>query len=89
MMNNTQTKTHKRINISLPVETVELVDRIAEKGNRSHLIDQAVRFYVEEIGREKLKLELKECARRRAQRDLALCEEWFGLEEEICPKNSA
>ncbi len=89
MMSNTQTKTHKRINISLPAETVELVDRISEKGNRSHLIDQAVRFYVAEIGRDKLKQELKEGARRRAQRDLALCEEWFVLEEEICPKNPA
>jgi len=87
MMSKTQTKTHKRINISLPVETVELVDRIAEKGNRSRLINQAVHFFVEEIGRKKIKQELKEGACRRAERDSALCMEWFVLEEEICPKN--
>jgi CopG family transcriptional regulator / antitoxin EndoAI len=85
MMN--KTPTHKRINISLPVETVALVDRIAKKGNRSHLIDQAVHFFMKEIGREKIKQELKEGACQRAERDSALCKEWFVLEDEICPKN--
>ncbi len=86
-MSDTQYKFHKRINISLPVETVELVDRVTQKGNRSHFIDQAVHFYIEEIGREKLKQELKEGARQRAERDLTLCEEWFNIEEETCRNN--
>ena len=33
----------KRINISLPEETLELIDRVTEHGDRSRFIDEAVR----------------------------------------------
>ncbi len=49
-LNTTQTKIRKRINFSLPEDTLNLLDRIAEKGERSRLIDEAVRFYVEQRG---------------------------------------
>ena len=87
MMNTTQTKTHKRINISLPEDTLNLIDRIAEKGERSRLIDEAVRFYMEQKGRNNLKALLKEGAIARARRSVELAQEWFFLEEEVCPKN--
>ncbi|MBI4641111.1 MAG: hypothetical protein HY731_10480 [Candidatus Tectomicrobia bacterium] len=73
---------HRRINITLPEETVRLIDRVTERGDRSRLIDEAVKRYIEEIGRANLKARLKEGALRRAKRDLALAEEWFSLEEE-------
>jgi CopG family transcriptional regulator/antitoxin EndoAI len=74
---------HRRINISLSEETLELLDRVATKGDRSRLIDQAVRSYIDEKGRMQLKQRLKEGAIRRAARDLSLAEEWFPLEEEL------
>ncbi len=78
---------HKRINITLPEETVVLIDRVTKRGDRSGLIDVAVRNYVGNIGRAKLKQRLKEGARRRAQRDLQLAAEWFSIDEQAWPKS--
>ncbi len=72
---------YRRINITLPEETVLLIDRVTERGDRSGLIDVAVRKYVETIGRAKLRRRIKEGAVRRGQRDLQLAAEWFAIEE--------
>lgn len=73
---------HRRLNISLPEETVRLLDRVVKKGDRSKLIAEAIRRYVSEVGRTNLRRLLKEGAVQTAQRDLELAESWFGLEEE-------
>ncbi len=73
---------HRRVNISLPEETVSLLDRVAPKGDRSHLIAEAVKFYVAHTGRAKLRKRLKEGAIRRAERDRMVANEWFFLDEE-------
>jgi CopG family transcriptional regulator / antitoxin EndoAI len=73
---------HRRINITLPEETLDLIDRVAQPGDRSRFIDEAIKHYIGEIGRGNLRKQLKEGAIRRAQRDLALAEEWFTLDEE-------
>ena len=73
---------HRRINITLPEETVRLIDRVSAKGDRSSLIDRAVKRYVAQSRRAKLKKQLKEGALRRAKRDSQLAEESFFLEEE-------
>jgi CopG family transcriptional regulator / antitoxin EndoAI len=73
----------KRINISLPGETIELIDRVTEQGDRSRWIDEAVRRYIRETGRANLRKRLKEGAIRRAARDLHLAEEWLSVDEEV------
>ena len=60
----------QRINITLPEETLGLIDRVAEKGNRSQFIDRAVKHYVDAVGRKNLKKLLKEGSIKRAERDL-------------------
>jgi CopG family transcriptional regulator/antitoxin EndoAI len=75
----------KRVNITLPEETLELIDRVTGHGDRSRFIDEAVKHYVEQRGRANLKKQVKEGAIRRAERDLALSEEWFALDEEAWP----
>ena len=77
---------HRRLNITLPEETVRLIDRIAKSGNRSRLIDQALRAFLSGKQRASLRKQLEEGARRRAKRDLALSEEWVPLEEEAWQK---
>ncbi|MGA2737850.1 MAG: hypothetical protein ABSG65_10420 [Bryobacteraceae bacterium] len=72
----------KRINIVLPDETVAVLDRVAAKGTRSRLIDQAVRHFVETQGRQTLRERLKAGYRANAERDLSVAAEWFPLEEE-------
>lgn len=76
----------QRINITLPQETVSLIDRVTQKGNRSDFIDQAIKFYVKAVGQTRLKQLLKEGAIKHAERDLEMAEEWFSLEEEAWQK---
>ena len=71
---------NRRLNISLPEQTVELIDRVAGKGRRSALIDRAVVRYVQEQSRANLRKQLADGARARADRDLQLAEEWFPVE---------
>ena len=73
---------HRRLNITLPEETVRLIDRVAAKGDRSRLIAEAVAHYVRATGRARLRRRLKEGAMRRAQRDARLAQEWLPLDEE-------
>jgi CopG family transcriptional regulator/antitoxin EndoAI len=79
---------YRRLNITLPEQTVRLVDRVARERGRSRFINLAVRHYVEAVGRANLRKRLKEGALRRAERDLRLAEEWFALEVEAgCRRN--
>lgn len=74
---------HKRINITLPEETVRLLDRVSAKGDRSGLIDRAIKRYVEETGKANLRRRLKEGYERDAEHDLETAETWFSLDEEV------
>jgi len=78
---------HRRLNITLPEETIKLIDQVAEKGDRSRLINEAVQYYIEQKALADLREQLKEGAIRRAERDLKLAEESFYLEEEAWQKN--
>ena len=72
---------YRRINITLPEETIRLIDRVAKKGDRSFLISEAVQRYVASVGKARLRRLIKEGARRNADRDLRLAEEWGSLDE--------
>jgi CopG family transcriptional regulator/antitoxin EndoAI len=69
------------VNITLPEETIDLLDRVARKGDRSRLIAEAVKRYVQEVGQANLRKALKEGALRRATRDRDIAEEWSSIEE--------
>lgn len=72
----------RRLNISLPDETVRLLDRVAAKGERSQVIAEAVTRYVVEVGRTRLRKRMKERAHKRAELDVRIAEEWFSVDEE-------
>ena len=71
---------NRRLNISLPERTVDLIDRVAGKRRRSALIDRAVVRYIQEESRVNLEKRIADGARARADRDLRLAEEWFPVE---------
>lgn len=77
---------HKRINITLPESTVEMIESVADKGSRSSLIDSAVKLYVKNLKQITLKQQLKEGAIARAERNLAMAREWSHLEDEVWQK---
>ena len=71
---------NRRLNISLPERTVDLIDRVAGKRRRSALINRAVVRYIQEESRVNLEERIADGARVRAERDLRLAEEWFPVE---------
>jgi CopG family transcriptional regulator/antitoxin EndoAI len=78
---------YKRINITLPESTVRLMERVVGKGDRSRLVDEALKQYLRGATRRSLKKRIKEGSLRRFERDRSLAEEWFLIDEEIWPKN--
>jgi hypothetical protein len=54
----------------------------ATKGDGSRFIDNAVKHYVDAMGRSNLKKRLKEGVIRRGDRDLSIAQDWYCLEEE-------
>ena len=78
---------HKRLNITLPVETIDLVDQMVKKGDRSRCIDEAIKRYLNEVDKENLREQLKEGYMAWAEQDLETAAEWSPLEEEIWQKN--
>lgn len=81
-----KTAIHKRVNITLPQETIELIDQLSAEGERSRFLNDAVNFYVREKGRTNLKRLLKEGYIKQSGRDLEIAKEWFSLEEEAWRK---
>ncbi len=73
---------HKRVNVTLPEETIRLIDRSTNHGNRSRFINEAVKHFVRKHGRTQIRRLLKEGAQARAVRDLALAREWFSVDEQ-------
>jgi CopG family transcriptional regulator/antitoxin EndoAI len=63
------------------MQTVKVLDRLAPKGDRSRLIDTAIRYYVTNRAKSNLAKRVQEGARANAQRDLELAEDWFTLED--------
>jgi CopG family transcriptional regulator / antitoxin EndoAI len=86
-LQKTQRQTRRRINIMVSPETIRLLDRVAPKGGRSRLIDQAVKFFVEKRAKANLREELKQEALDYAERDRAIAEEWFSIDEEAWEKH--
>lgn len=78
----------KRINIVLPVETIQVLDRVAPKGNRSRLISEAVIHYVTTRAKRNLAERLKQGSMANAQRDLEMAQEWFSLDEEAWQRSA-
>jgi CopG family transcriptional regulator / antitoxin EndoAI len=77
---------YKRINITLPDSTVRLMERVAGRGDRSRLVDEALKQYLRGATRKSLKKRIKEGSVRRFERDRALAQEWLLIDEEVWPK---
>ena len=70
---------NRRLNITLPEQTVQMLERAVPRGQRSRLIDEAVTRFVKEQGRANLQKQLALGAKERSERDREMAEEWFVL----------
>ncbi len=73
----------QNISIHLPDDTLVEIDRLAPQGDLSLFISKAIQFYINETNKKALRDLLKEGAIARAERDLALTQEWFALDEDV------
>jgi CopG family transcriptional regulator/antitoxin EndoAI len=80
-----EAKAYKRINVTLPSETLELIARVTPRGDRSRFVDAALHYYIQEVGRTRLRRELREGAIVRANRDQQIAEDWFSLTDNTWP----
>jgi len=75
-------KKYKRLNISIPIETLQLLDEVAPPKKRSQFIAEAITQYVSEIKRFQLREQLKAGCLANAESDRQIVEEWFPIEQE-------
>ena len=73
---------NRRLNITLPEQTIRMLDRAAPKGERSRLIDEAVRRFIHEQGGSNLRKQVELGATARSERDRQIAEEWFALPDQ-------
>lgn len=71
--------TNRRLNIILPEQTARMLDRAVSRGQRSQLIDEAVRRFINDQGRANLREQLELGAKVRSERDREIAETWFVL----------
>ena len=72
----------KRINIVLPVTTIQTIDRMTEPGQRSRFINQAVQHYVANRSAEALRAQLERAAVRDQDLDREVAADWFAVDHE-------
>lgn len=77
----------KRINVSLPEQTVRALDRVVSKGERSRFINHAILSSISGQSKASLRKRLAEGYTQRAEETLALVEEWFPIDEEAWQKS--
>lgn len=68
---------NRRLNITLPEQTVRMLDRAVPKGQRSRLIDEAVRRFIHEQEGSNLRKQVELGATARSERDRQIAEVWF------------
>lgn len=71
----------QRVNIILPQETLDILDAVSKKGERSRFIDIAVRDFVGRRGKAQVCKLLAEGARARNTRDLDIARAWGKLKD--------
>lgn len=73
---------HQRLNVTLPRETIALVERSAAPKRRSEFIAEAIHAHAERLRLQQLAERLQAGYLARAERDRRIAEEWRPLEEE-------
>lgn len=73
---------NRRLNITLPEQTVRMLDRAVPRGESSRLIDEAVRRFIHEQQGPNLRKQLELGATARSERDRQIAEEWFALPDQ-------
>jgi len=72
-----------KMNITLSEHTAYLLEQLTDKASKKSFIEEAVKYYIDHVGKNKIREQLKQGAAKRAERDLQLSHEWDSLEDAI------
>ena len=73
------TKTKKRVLVALPEQTVQYADSVWRKENfssRNAFVDEATRWFIQELNKKKLRAELIRGYQTHADEDVQVAAEW-------------
>ncbi len=79
MINQTKTK---RVNFTLPIETIELINKTAPRGKKSELVNRALQVYIRHLKQKSLRKAMREEALADAELDLEMTKEWNAVDQE-------
>jgi len=79
VMNNLKTK---RVDFTLPIETITLLGQAVPRGKRSELVDQALRVYIRHLKQKDLQQTMRKEALADADDNLQIVEEWSAVDNE-------
>jgi CopG family transcriptional regulator / antitoxin EndoAI len=74
---------YREIDLHLTEDTLTKIDKLAPQGDRLLFINEAIRFYIAEHNKRIFRDLVQEGAIVRAQRDLAIAQEYWVFDEEI------
>ncbi|CAK8720350.1 MAG: CopG family transcriptional regulator [Candidatus Electronema aureum] len=74
---------YHKMNITLSDQTAHLLEQLTDRMSKKRFIEDAVKYYIDHIGKSKIREQLKQGAMERAGRDLKLSHEWDSLEDKI------
>jgi CopG family transcriptional regulator/antitoxin EndoAI len=72
----------KRINIILPDATLQTIDRMARRGQRSRFIERAVEHFVATASPQAIEERLRQAAIRDRDLDREIANDWFAVDAE-------
>ena len=81
VISQTRSKT-KRVDFTLPLDTISLLEQTAPKGKKSELVNQALRVYIRHLKQRTLRRAMREEALADAGQDLQMLEEWRAVDQE-------
>ena len=74
---------YHKMNITLSNHTAYLLEQLTDRASKKRFIEEAVKYYIDHVGRKKIREQLQQGATKRAERDLRLSQEWDSLEDKI------
>ena len=72
----------KRISIVLPETTIEAIDRMARRGQRSEFINEAVKHFLSRHSAEAMRTQLEAAIIRDRDLDREIAADWFAVDAE-------
>ena len=76
--------TNGKLNITLPKDTINLLDKLAPKRSLNHFIDNAVKSYFNSLKNNQIRKGLVLAGKRRSERDLEIASASLELNDYAC-----